>query len=233
VTGGNVSFYNESPLGAVYPTPTVGMVGLLDDVAHATRMTFRAAGESVVLLGEPTDELGASEYLARVHGIVAGASPRCDLTAERKLVDALLESIRAGVVRSAHDCSEGGLAVALAECCVADRHAAMGAEVDLSPWRALPLRAVLFGEAQGRVVLSTTQPEAVLRTAKAHGVPARLIGTTRPPGAGLAIRVGDAHVAVPLEVLADAWHGALPRAMSRAPAEALTRTTAAGNGATR
>ena len=131
VTGGNVSLYNESPIGPVYPTPVIGMVGVVDSIRHVTGAAFTTAGDSIVLLGNPTDELGGSEYLARVHGIVAGAPPRCDLAAERKLIDALLEAIQSGLVRSAHDCSDGGLAVALAECCLVNRDAQLGADVDL------------------------------------------------------------------------------------------------------
>ena len=149
VTGGNVSLYNESPSGAVFPTPVIGMVGLIDDLDHVTRATFRTAGDTIVLLGEPTAEIGGSEYLSRIHGVTAGAPPRCDLAAERALIDALLEAIRAGVVSSAHDCSDGGLATALAECAMANRERTLSATVDLTSWSALPARALLFGEAQG------------------------------------------------------------------------------------
>jgi len=108
------------------------MVGLLDDAAHATRMNFTTPGEAIVLFGENTDELGGSEYLAWVHGVVAGAPPSCDLDGEKKLIDALLEAIRAGHVRSAHDCSKGGIAVALAESCMADREKTTDATIDLA-----------------------------------------------------------------------------------------------------
>src|SRR3954464_12765904 len=87
VTGGNVSLYNENPGGAVFPTPVIGMVGLIDDLDRITRANFSAEGDAVVLLGNPTDEIGGSEYLARVHKVVAGAPPRCDLDAERNLID--------------------------------------------------------------------------------------------------------------------------------------------------
>ena len=93
MTGGNVSFYNESPLSAVYPTPTIGMVGLIEDVQKVTRANFCEEGDSIVLLGEMTDELGGSEYLSRIHGLTVGAPPRCDLDAEKRLIDALLASI--------------------------------------------------------------------------------------------------------------------------------------------
>ena len=187
VTGGNVSLYNENPSGAVYPTPTIGMVGVLDDATRATGMAFRAAGDAIILLGELTAELGASEYLATVHGLVAGAPPACDVRRERALIDTLVESIQGGHVRSAHDCSEGGFAVALAECCMADRNAPMGASVSLAAWAKLPARAVLFGEAQGRAIVSAADPAPVLAIAAAHGVPARVVGVTTHAAAGLQI----------------------------------------------
>jgi phosphoribosylformylglycinamidine synthase len=221
VTGGNVSLYNESPLGAVYPTPTIGMVGLVEDPSHITRMTFGDAGDAIVLLGEPTDELGASEYLAAIHGIVAGKPPQCNLTGERALIDALLESIRAGHVRSAHDCSEGGLAVALAECAIADRNALRGVTVDLAAWSTLPWRALLFGEAQGRVVVSTKVAAAVIAIARRHGVPARQIGMVVHARDGFTIRCGAALLQSSTPALASAYHEAIPRAMRRAPAETV------------
>jgi phosphoribosylformylglycinamidine synthase len=215
VTGGNVSLYNENPQGAVYPTPTIGMVGVLDDAAHATGLRFQQPGDHIILLGDNTDELGGSEYLAWVHGVVAGAPPVCDLAGEKRLIDALLESIRAGHVRSAHDCSEGGLAVALAESCIADRENTRGADVDLSAWAMLPARALLFGEAQGRVVLSTATPEPVLAIAARHGVPARVIGRVTEPTGGLRIATGTVTLEAPLPRLVEAYHEAIPRAMTR------------------
>ncbi|MHB1297870.1 MAG: phosphoribosylformylglycinamidine synthase subunit PurL [Gemmatimonadaceae bacterium] len=226
VTGGNVSLYNENPQGAVYPTPTIGMVGVLDDANHATGMAFSNVGDSIILLGENTDEIGGSEYLSWIHGVVAGAPPACNLDGEKRLIAALLQAIRAGHVRSAHDCSEGGLAVALAECCMADRDDAFGAKVDLSSWSALPLRALLFGEAQGRVVVSTANAAAVLAVAKQHGVPAREIGAVTKKEAGLVVTVGARKMQAPLSGLINAYHEALPRAMSRAAAEAVSREQA-------
>jgi phosphoribosylformylglycinamidine synthase len=219
VTGGNVSFYNESPAGAVYPTPTVGMVGLLDDMSRATRMAFSEPGDAIVLLGEPTAELGASEYLAWIHGVVAGAPPACDLPRERALIETLLESIGLGQVRSAHDCSEGGLAVALAECAIADAGTPLGADVNLTHWSALPLRALLFGEAQGRMIVSTPVPDLVLASAARHGVPARNIGTVSPANDALSITVANRTIRVALSVLSAAYHNAIPNAMKRPVAE--------------
>ena len=187
VTGGNVSLYNENPRGAVYPTPVIGMVGLIDDLDHVTQSAFAAEGDAVVLLGTPTAELGASEYLARVHGLVAGAPPRCDLTAERNLVEALLAAIETGVVRSAHDVSDGGLAVALAECCIMNRGRPLGAEIDLSTFPDVPVRPLLYAEGQGRVVVSTPDPVALAETAARHGVPTHVIGRVGSPDAALEI----------------------------------------------
>lgn len=215
VTGGNVSLYNENPRGVIYPTPTIGMVGVLDDVAHATGMAFKAAGHPIVLLGEPTAELGASEYLSWIHGVVAGAPPACDLTRERALIDAIVEAIQGGYVNSAHDCSEGGIAVALSECCIADTLAPIGATVSLSPWDALPDRALFFGEAQGRIIATASDLPALLAVAAKHGVPAQVIGSTSPAVSGLVITGAGRELRASLEDLAYAYHGALERALSR------------------
>ena len=214
VTGGNVSLYNENPAGAVYPTPVIGMVGLIDRVDRITRSSFSHAGDRVVLLGEPTASIGASEYLQRVHGVVAGAPPACDLAAERALIDTLVAAIESGAVRSAHDCSDGGLAVALAECAIMERGRQLGMRVDLTPWQSLPLRALLFGEAQARAVVSTPDAARLMALAKQHGVPAREIGSVEDSGR-LAVRVGPREIVAPLPELDDAYFEAIPRIMSR------------------
>jgi phosphoribosylformylglycinamidine synthase len=161
---------------------------------------------------------------------VAGAPPACDLDGERKLIDALLECIGSGVVASAHDCSEGGLAVALTECCIGQEELPMGAQVDLSAWAALPRRALLFGEAQGRVVVSTASADAVLETARKHGVPAHVIGTVQSASAGLLITVEGKTMRITTDRMSDAWHGALPRAMQKAAAEVVDRDPALAGG---
>jgi len=228
VTGGNVSLYNEHPGGAVYPTPVIGMVGVLDSIEHATRSAFDLDGAEIVLLGEPSDEIGASEYLAVIHGVVAGAPPRCDLAREKAVISTLLDAIQGGLVRSAHDCSEGGLAVALAECAIMDRARPMGASVDLSAWASLPRRALLFGEAQGRVIVSTTQAADVLRLAERRGVPARRIGTVTG-GGRFTVRIGEraAVIDAPLAALAQAYHEAIPRRMARSASAVEVAFTAA------
>jgi phosphoribosylformylglycinamidine synthase subunit PurL len=225
VTGGNVSLYNESPKGAVYPTPVIGMLGLLESLDHVTRSAFQRDGDAIVLLGEPSDELGGSEYLARIHGVVAGAPPRCDLERERRVIEALLTAIREEHVRSAHDCSDGGLAVALAECCIMERVAMHGAEVDLSAWGALPPRAVLFGETQARIIVSTASPAAVVAIARRCGIEAHAIGFVRGRSRELSLTLGGRTVRASLERLASAYHDTIPRIMAR-PA------TAAGDAAT-
>jgi len=220
VTGGNVSFYNESPSGAVYPTPVIGMIGLVESLAHVTMSAFHTDGDAIVLLGEPTGELGGSEYLAHIHGVVAGAPPECDLERERATIAALLDATRAGLVHSAHDCSDGGLAVALAECAVGDAEHPIGASVELDAWSALPDRALLFGEAQARIVVSTADAPAVLDIAARHGVKARRVGTVRATSGRLAISTASRQVDVALGELARAYHGAITRLMTPAPPEA-------------
>jgi len=199
----------------VYPTPVIGMVGVIDALEHVTGSHFTDDGDGIVLLGENTGELGASEYLQRIHGVVAGAPPRCDLDAARRLIDALLDAIGNGVVRSAHDCADGGLAVALAECVMLDRTRLTGATVDLSDWKDLPLRALLFGEAQGRVIVSTPDALEVLAIARRHGVSATTIGTVRLETGALDITVGQRELRASVARLAEAYHEAIPRIMQR------------------
>ncbi len=158
VTGGNVSFYNEDPERAVFPTPVIGMLGLIEDISQITTQWFKHEKDVILLLGHNTNELGASEYLHTVFARTAGAVPELDLNFEKMLQETLLNAIRSGYVNSAHDCSEGGLAIALAECCISNTQRQIGCEVSLSD----DLRAdsLLFGEAQSRVVI-TCAPENV------------------------------------------------------------------------
>jgi phosphoribosylformylglycinamidine synthase subunit PurL len=215
VTGGNVSLYNESPSGAVYPTPVIGMVGLIDDLEHITPATFQNDGDAILLFGDSVGELGGSEYLATIHGKVEGAPPRCDLAREKSVIDALLEAIRVGAVSSAHDCSDGGLAVAVAECCIANRESLTGADIDLTKWSAIPPRGILFGEDQGRILVSSTAPERVLSIAKAANVPCARIGTVRGNSPSLSINLGVRQIHASLERLARAYHESIPSIMAR------------------
>ena len=217
VTGGNVSLYNESSTGAVFPTPVIGMIGLIEDLKHVTRATFANAGDVIILLGECTTELGASEYLSRVHRLAAGEPPACDLAAESAVIEATLECIHAGLVHSAHDCSDGGLAVALAESCVANTKAMLGADVDLSAYADIPARALFFGEAQARVILSTSRADELLPLARKRGVRAEVIGRVSTADAGLTIAARTGRLSVNLKAMASAYHDAIPNLMSRAP----------------
>jgi len=215
VVSGNVSLYNESPAGAVYPTPVVGMVGVLEDVESHTRAAFQADGDRIVLLGRNTDELGGSEYLKVVHGLIAGDAPDVDLAAERALQEAVLEMTAARLLHSAHDCSEGGLAVCLAESAILP-DAPFGVDVALDdPLDAAPL---LFGEAQGRIVVSCAEAglEAVLGIAATHGVPAAPIGWVRGgTAARFVIRSAAAAVDVATADLAEVYRTAIPKLMDR------------------
>ena len=225
VTGGNVSLYNENPRGAVYPTPVIGMVGLIDDIERITRAHFSDEGDTIVLLGAPTAELGGSEYLARVHDVVAGSPPHCDLEAERDLVEAILAAIGAGMVRSAHDCSDGGLAVALAECCIMDRNHPTGASVDLSNFADLPTRALLFGEAQGRIVVSTPDPAALREIALRHGVASTVIGTVGSADDALEIVTGDQRLSASLPWLDQLYYETIPPIMMQSAAAVVSAAT--------
>lgn len=175
VTGGNVSFHNESQEKAVFPTPTIGMLGIVEDLSHMTPAGFRRAGDGVALLGPEGAELGGSELLSLLTGKVAGRTPEIDLAMEKKLHDAILEGIRSGLVRSAHDCAEGGLAVALAECAINSAGESLGAEIVFDAADPIP---ALFGESQSRVVVSYApeNEEKIAAVAAHHGVPFRKLG---------------------------------------------------------
>jgi len=208
VTGGNVSFYNDTEGLSIHPTPVLGVVGILDDIRKAVSPGFKAAGDAVVLLGENLEELGGSEYVRICHGFEGGAPPAMELEREKRLHEFLLEAMAAGSVRSAHDLAEGGLAVALAECAF---HGARktGCEVDLAD--TLRPDALLFGETQSRVVV-TCRPASLgrlLEKAAARGVPARSIGRTG--GRFIAVRQNDRELLrVPVEKAFRAWKDALP-----------------------
>lgn len=198
VTGGNVSFYNETDGKAIYPTPVIGMVGILDDVDKLTRHAFQSVGDAIVLLGDNTNELGGSEYLYVIHDLVAGPPPEVDLLGERRLQHAVLAAIQKGLVKSAHDVSEGGLACALAECALGDGEALLGVEVTLDD--PLPTAALFFGEAQGRVIVSchSKNAEKLQQLARDHGVPSRVIGTVTEAASGFVMHAKSADMKVDL-----------------------------------
>ena len=179
ITGGNVSLYNETDGRSVLPTPVLGVVGLIEDASKIARRAFANDGDAIVLLGVGRDELGGSEYLKVVHGLVRGAPPALDLKSERALQKLLVSAIAAGLIRSAHDCAEGGIAVTLAECCF---DTGFGATVDLPLLDAavagFATISNLFGESASRVVVSVEAARAAELQALAGvaGVPAAIIG---------------------------------------------------------
>jgi phosphoribosylformylglycinamidine synthase II len=222
VTGGNVSLYNESPGRSVYPTPVVGMVGLIDSLDHVTPSTFQSVRDSIVLLGDFAEELGGSEYLAHIHGIVAGSPPRCDLDLEKRAIEALLQSIREDLIESAHDCSDGGFTVAAAECCISDQDLQLGASIDLSSFPAVSRRALLFGETQGRFIVSTAEPASVIAIAGHHGIRATEIGRVTDAPSGLTIKYPGGILRADLDTLSKPYHNAIPRLMSRPAQSAVS-----------
>ncbi len=209
VTGGNVSLYNENPDGAIFPTPTVGMVGLIEDETHVTTQNFKAEGDVILLLGEPGDELGGSQFLAVVHGRKEGLPPRLNVEHELALQKALRDLIRTGKIRSAHDCSEGGLAVALAECCVS------GAEqIGAAFWlEGIRDDQMLFNESQSRVVVSVAAEDAatILARFSEAGVPAQEIG--RVGGMELTAEFRHTTYSWPVETLRETWHDSIGKIM--------------------
>jgi phosphoribosylformylglycinamidine synthase len=203
VVGGNVSLYNESELGAVYPTPVVVCLGVLEDVGQAVPTGFRQAGDLVVLVGSDRVSLGGSEYLKTVHGRVAGQPVRPDLELHKRLVEVLVRSAEAGLLHSAHDLSEGGVAVALAEACVLG---GIGARCRLSPqFFGGRTDLVLFGEGPSRVVVSVPPEryEAFAGLCARQGVPIRLLG--RVGGTDLRLELAGCEVVVPVAELQAAW----------------------------
>jgi phosphoribosylformylglycinamidine synthase II len=214
VTGGNVSLYNESPAGAIDPTPTIGMVGLIADENHVTTQYFKHTGDVILLLGGIGDELGGSQYLAVVHGRKEGRPPRVDFAREIALHDAVRALIRRGLVRSAHDCSEGGLAVALAECCISGPEP-LGADIVLEA-SALSAAQVLFNENQSRIVLSVRPGDLaeVMPALESAHVPAHAIGTVG--GADLKINAAGADFIWSTAALHEKWYGSIARCMKPA-----------------
>ncbi|HRI15786.1 MAG TPA: phosphoribosylformylglycinamidine synthase subunit PurL, partial [Verrucomicrobiota bacterium] len=231
ITGGNVSLYNQrGALGAIDPTPTVAVVGLIERPEHITTQWFKDAGDVILLLGTPVDladplqGLGGSAYLQTIHGKKTGLPPRVDLEAAQTLHTTLLGLIHEGVVKSAHDCSEGGLAVAVAESCMSQLLARetprlIGAQLEIQ----LPvpaegtsgprLDALLFGETQNRVVISVAPADSgrVLKQCQILGVPAIRIGTVG--GETLSVRTLDSESSTPVAELHDCWWNSIARTM--------------------
>jgi phosphoribosylformylglycinamidine synthase len=213
ITGGNVSLYNETDGKAIYPTPVIGVVGLLEHADRVVSRRFRSSGDAIVLLGEGRGELGGSEYLKVAHGVVRGLPPELDLETERALQSLLVELANARLMRSAHDCSDGGLAVTLAECTFDSD--GIGAEVSIdavavSKRTDTSRAAALFGESASRVIVSVAADSTakVLERASAAGVPARVIGRTGGDTIRIAVG-GERAVALAVADAERAWSNAV------------------------
>jgi phosphoribosylformylglycinamidine synthase len=224
VTGGNVSLYNESPLGVVDPTPTIGMVGLIDNEEHITTQWFKDEGDVIILVGVElpraatgrdegvaVPELGGSRYLKVCHGLKIGSPPRIDLGHEINVQNSIRDLIHAGLVKSAHDCSEGGLAVALAECCF-DPERLFGAEIRLNAGDT-PAITALFNESQSRIVISVAAEDlaATLAILREREVPFQQLGKVGDEE--LRIRIAKQTFRWPVSDLYDDWWNAIRRAV--------------------
>ncbi len=209
VTGGNVSFYNESPQGAIYPTVVVGMVGLIENTKHVTTSWFKNEGDFILLIGALKGELGGSEYLRLIHDLVAGDAPDIDLGFEKRIQRACLEAIQRGIVNSAIDISEGGLAVALAEACINNPRHPLGASVYLS----LKIREdeLLFGESQSVIILSINEKNLLEmeHIAAKNIVPCITIGRVKDNGR---LKIND-QIDIDLDLLRTNYVNSIPNYM--------------------
>lgn len=205
VISGNVSFYNETEQEAIYPTPIIGMVGVIEDVRKACTAAFKEAGDLVLMLGETRAEIGGSEYLAQIHGIEGGRIPHLNLALEKRVQNLLLEAIEAGMVTSAHDISDGGLAVALAEAAMGH---GLGAEINIVT--VLRRDEALFSESQSRFIITikTQDLKKLEEKLRDHQIPYQLLGSVK--GEHLKITINHEEVVnLPVKEMEQAWRGAL------------------------
>ncbi|MFO7446524.1 MAG: phosphoribosylformylglycinamidine synthase subunit PurL [Ignavibacteriaceae bacterium] len=209
VTGGNVSFYNEAPNTAVYPTPTIGMVGLIENLEDITTSYFKNEGDIIYVLGEDYEELGGSEFLKLIHNKVAGEAPKINLDVEKKLHDSILELIKNKIINSAHDISEGGIVCALAECCIMDEENLLGAEVDI------PVQTredfSFFSESQSRIIVSVSSGnrDKFEKILKDKNQSFTFLGST----GGKKVIVNKKY-SFPVEELADRYYNTISRIMN-------------------
>ncbi|MGH7844988.1 MAG: phosphoribosylformylglycinamidine synthase subunit PurL [Candidatus Binatia bacterium] len=204
VVSGNVSFYNETDGQPIFPTPAVAMVGLLADLQKRVTPWFKSEGHLIVLLGRSREELGGSEYLKVIHGLVKGTPPWIDLRLERAVQRSCINAINRGIIKSAHDVSDGGLAVALAECCITAPEGAVGARVELQ--EAMRADALLFGESQSRILVSLEEKDLdrLSEIAAEEGAPLRVIGEV----GRRSLRI-QSILEVPVDELRAAWRQGL------------------------
>ena len=224
ITGGNVSFYNETLGKSIYPTPVIGILGIIDDACHVMKIGFREKGDLIVVLdgaapaatalssANLAQEFSSSEYSKTIAQIVAGEPPQIDLAAEKRLQQMLLALATKGLVQSAHDVSDGGLAVTLAECCFAASGLSAGISLEGSK---APAEHVLFNEAGARAVISVKSPllAGVLDNARQYGVTAQQIGQVTRDKAFRIQYKGSAAIDSPLETLRDIWANSLERTL--------------------
>jgi phosphoribosylformylglycinamidine synthase II len=216
IVSGNVSFYNETNGLSIYPTPILGMVGLIEQADRAMTQWFRNDGDVIVLLGKTRDDLGGSEYLKVLHHREQGSPPFLNPETEKAVQDFVLKVIQEGLVQSAHDCSDGGLAVALAECCVSAPSEKRGAVVKLS-LDSLRRDALLFGESQSRIILSANPhaAESILTRAQDAGIPAGKIGVVGGQRFIIEVEKGQwsqgCRINLSMDEVADRWANAIER----------------------
>lgn len=204
VTGGNVSFYNENPEGAIYPTPTIGMLGLIDDSTKAVSQYFKHSGDHIILLGKECTEFGGSEYLKQIHGQIKGMPPIVDLEREKRLYTLMLTLIDHQLLSSAHDCSDGGLLVTLAESCFSPQDENRGILINYTPQGRADL--AYFGEAHSRIVISVTPAklQATLQIIQSSGFEHQVLGVVK----GTAFHLQDV-MNIPVLELRMAWQDSL------------------------
>ena len=175
VTGGNVSFYNESSSGSVYPSPVIGMVGIIEDLNHITSMDFKKEGDFIIIIGSLNGKLGGSEYLKIIHDKIEGPIPSLDLEYESKVQKVTLEAIKSGIIKSAHDLSDGGLAVCISESLISSTKG-LGAKINLT--RKLRSDELLFGECQSAIVVTVEEDNLIelVKIAQSYDIPTQSIG---------------------------------------------------------
>jgi phosphoribosylformylglycinamidine synthase subunit PurL len=234
VTGGNCSLYNQNPSGPIDPTPTVAVVGIVEKPEHVTTQWFKDEGDAIILLGQivdmgdPLGGLGGSAYLQVIHGLKNGVPPACYLEFAKTLHTTLIGLIQAGGIKSAHDCSDGGFAVALSESCVSqliarDTPRLIGATVDIVGFgtiehgvseRSPRLDALLFGETQSRIIISCAAIDSVkiVERARLMGIPAVQIG--KVGGDKLTMKTSAGEFSAPLAELHDTWWNSIARTMA-------------------
>ena len=219
VVSGNVSFYNENPKGAVDPTPIVGMVGLIKDADKYVTQDFKSGDDLIALLGENKANLSGSEYLYLVHKQKRG-NPQIDMEREKAVQEATLEAIESGIINSAHDCSEGGLAITLAESSITNANKMLGAEIKLDGLKNNDIRLdeILFGEAPSRIVVSLNKDNlsALEKIAEKHSVPYQVLGNVG--GEKFVVQYKEKTIIdLPLAKLSDTWRNAIPSRLKNTP----------------